>query len=301
MHKPTKRPVNGVLLLDKPQGLSSNAALQKARRLYRAEKAGHTGVLDPLATGLLPVCFGEAAKFAQYLLDADKAYTATLKLGEATTTGDAEGAVIAAAPADISPAAFQTACRALTGKIRQVPPMFSALKHEGRPLYEYARKGITIERKARGIEIYSINIRSFSPPAAVIDVRCSKGTYIRTLGEDIAKHTGTFAHLTALRRTETAGFTTAESHTLETLEALSEAERDALLLPCDALVRHLPATVIGSCAADMLQTGRRPDAEGRPEGGPLRIYRENGTFIGLAEIRQGRLKAVRLMNTAKCG
>ncbi len=205
--KPTKRPVNGVLLLDKPEGLSSNTALQKARRLFRAEKAGHTGVLDPLATGLLPVCFGEATKFAQYLIDADKAYTATLKLGEASSTGDAEGEIIATARADISLSEFQTACQALTGDIRQVPPMFSALKHEGKPLYEYARKGIVIERKARDITIYSIDITEFDAPKAVIDVRCSKGTYIRTLSEDIAKHIGTFAHLTALRRTETAGFT----------------------------------------------------------------------------------------------
>ncbi len=207
-NKPTKRPVNGVLLLDKPEGLSSNTALQKARRLFRAEKAGHTGVLDPLATGLLPVCFGEATKFAQYLIDADKAYTATLKLGEASSTGDAEGEIVATARADISLSEFQTACQALTGDIRQVPPMFSALKHEGKPLYEYARKGIVIERKARDITIYSIDITEFDAPKAVIDVRCSKGTYIRTLSEDIAKHIGTFAHLTALRRTETAGFTT---------------------------------------------------------------------------------------------
>ena len=175
--------------------------------MFRAEKAGHTGVLDPLATGLLPVCFGEATKFAQYLIDADKAYTATLKLGEASSTGDAEGEIVATARADISLSEFQTACQALTGDIRQVPPMFSALKHEGKPLYEYARKGIVIERKARDITIYSINITEFDAPKAVIDVRCSKGTYIRTLSEDIAKHIGTFAHLTALRRTETAGFT----------------------------------------------------------------------------------------------
>ena len=238
--KPTKRPVNGVFLLDKPEGLSSNTALQKARRLFRAEKAGHTGVLDPLATGLLPVCFGEATKFAQYLIDADKAYTATLKLGEASSTGDAEGEIIATAHADISLSEFQTACQALTGDIRQVPPMFSALKHEGKPLYEYARKGIVIERKARDITIYSIDITEFDAPKAVIDVRCSKGTYIRTLSEDIAKHIGTFAHLTALRRTETAGFTIAQSHTLEALAKLDEAERDALLLPCDVLVQHFP-------------------------------------------------------------
>ncbi len=300
-NKPQKRPVNGVLLLDKPQGRSSNTALQQARRLYRAEKAGHTGVLDPLATGLLPVCFGEATKFAQYLLDADKAYTATLKLGEASSTGDAEGEIIDTARADISPAEFQTACAALTGPIRQVPPMFSALKHEGKPLYEYARKGIVIERKARDITIYSIDIQEFSAPQAVIDVRCSKGTYIRTLSEDIAKHIGTFAHLTALRRTETAGFTIAQSHSLEALEALSEAERDALLLPCDVLVQHLPKITLADEAVKMLKFGQQPAFSGDiPTDSPIRVYAENGEFIGLADYlaEQGRLKAVRLMNTA---
>ncbi|MCS4533698.1 tRNA pseudouridine(55) synthase TruB [Neisseria montereyensis] len=299
--KPQKRPVNGVLLLDKPQGLSSNTALQKARRLYRAEKAGHTGVLDPLATGLLPVCFGEATKFAQYLLDADKAYTATMKLGEATETGDAEGNIIDTANADIPLENFQTACSALTGTIRQVPPMFSALKHEGKPLYEYARKGIVIERKPRNITIYHIDIQHYAPPEAVIDVRCSKGTYIRTLSEDIAKHIGTFAHLTALRRTETAGFNITQSHTLTDLETLTETERDALLLPCDVLVRHLPELTVNPEAVDMLQKGQQPTCQINPlPSGPIRIYGEDNTFIGLAEYQQqtGRLKAVRLMSTA---
>ncbi len=298
---PQKRPVNGVLLLDKPQGISSNTALQKARRLYRAEKAGHTGVLDPLATGLLPVCFGEATKFAQYLLDADKAYTATLKLGEASSTGDAEGEIVATARADISTAEFQTACQALTGAIRQVPPMFSALKYEGRPLYEYARKGIVIERKARDITIYSINVEAFDAPQAVINVRCSKGTYIRTLSEDIAKHIGTFAHLTALRRTETAGFTIAQSHSLETLEALSEAARDALLLPCDVLVQHLPKITLNNEAVKMLKFGQQPEFNGDlPADTPIRVYSENSEFIGLADYLadKGRLKVARLMNTA---
>ena len=300
--KPAKRPVNGVLLLDKPEGLSSNTALQKARRLYNAEKAGHTGVLDPLATGLLPVCFGEATKFAQYLLDADKAYTATLKLGEASSTGDAEGEIIAAARADISLAEFQTACQALTGNIRQVPPMFSALKHEGKPLYEYARKGIVIERKPRDITIYAIDITEFDAPKAVIDVRCSKGTYIRTLSEDIAKHIGTFAHLTALRRTETAGFTIRESYTLDALAELNETDRDALLLPCDALVRHLPKIELNDRAVAMLKCGQRPQfTENISAEQPIRVYDRSGTFIGLVEYQKeiGRLKALRLMNTAK--
>ena len=300
--KPARRHVNGVLLLDKPEGLSSNTALQKARRLYNAEKAGHTGVLDPLATGLLPVCFGEATKFAQYLLDADKAYTATLKLGEASSTGDAEGEIIATARADISLTEFQTACQALTGDIRQVPPMFSALKHEGKPLYEYARKGIVIERKPRDITIYAIDITEFDAPKAVIDVRCSKGTYIRTLSEDIAKHIGTFAHLTALRRTETAGFTIRESYTLDALAELNETDRDALLLPCDALVRHLPKIELNDRAVAMLKCGQRPQfTENISAEQPIRVYDRSGTFIGLVEYQKeiGRLKALRLMNTAK--
>ena len=300
--KPPKRILNGVLLLDKPVGMSSNTALQKARRLYRAEKAGHTGVLDPLATGLLPICFGEATKFAQYLLDADKAYTATLKLGEASSTGDAEGKIIATARTNINRQEFQTACTALTGKISQTPPMFSALKHEGKPLYEYARRGIIIERKPRNIEIYSINITHFQTPEATIDVRCSKGTYIRTLSEDIAKKINTFAHLTALRRTETAGFTLAHAHTLPELETLDEAARDAVLLPCDVLVQHLPKIILKDKAVEMLKFGQRPQfTEPVDSTLPIRIYDSAGQFIGLAQHQTeiGRLKALRLMNTAQ--
>ncbi|KPN72329.1 tRNA pseudouridine(55) synthase TruB [Neisseria sp. 83E34] len=302
MNKPQKkRKLNGILLLDKPTGLSSNSALQKARRIFNAEKAGHTGVLDPLATGLLPVCFGEATKFAQYLLDADKGYTATLKLGEATTTGDAEGEIIATAPIPESRENFQAACAALTGAIRQVPPMFSALKHEGRPLYEYARKGIVIERKPRDIIIHSIEITEFSPPKAVIEVRCSKGTYIRTLSEDIAKKMGTFAHLTALRRTETAGFGINQTHTLESLEALSEIERDALLLPCDALVQHLPEIHLNDNEIKLLRFGQQPAYHypNLPTETPLRAYSIQNEFIGLIEYlpRHACLKSVRLMNT----
>ena len=295
-----KRRLNGVLLLDKPQGLSSNTALQQARRLFAAEKAGHTGVLDPLATGLLPVCFGEATKFAQYLLDADKAYAAMLKLGEATSTGDAEGEVVATARADMDLAEFQAACAALTGPIRQVPPMFSALKHEGKPLYEYARKGIVIERKARDITIYQIDITAFAPPAAQINVLCSKGTYIRTLSEDIAKHMGTLAHLTGLRRTATAGFDIAQSHTLEDLAALNETGRDALLLPCDVLVQHLPRLVLTPEQVKLLKFGQKPASTVLAADTPWRAYSEQGEFVGLVAYlpREGCLKAVRLMNTA---
>lgn len=311
--KPQKRPLDGVLLLDKATGLSSNSALQQARRLYRAEKAGHTGVLDPLAGGLLPVCFGEAAKFAQYLLDADKAYTAALQLGTATATGDAEGEVVASGRADVSAAEFQAACTALTGAIRQVPPMFSALKHEGRPLYEYARKGIVIERKPRDIVIRRIDIREFAPPHAVINVSCSKGTYIRTLSEDIAKHIGTYAHLTALRRTASAGFSVDDAHTYDQLSALTEAERDALLLPCDAMLAHLPRLNADADTVRRLACGQSaalppdfatsfPDIFKQPESlseRPLRIYAPDGRFAGLAHCVSGSLKALRMMSAAQ--
>ena len=301
---PTKRPISGVLLLDKPFRLTSNTALQQARRLYRAEKAGHTGVLDPLATGVLPICFGEATKFAQYLLDADKAYTATLKLGEASTTGDAEGDIITTGRSDISSSEFQAACAALTGNIRQVPPMFSALKHNGKPLYEYARQGIVIERKPRDIQIHQITIQQYAPPHATIAVQCSKGTYIRTLAEDIAKQLHTYAHLTALRRTATAGFHIAQTHTLAALAERTEDERDALLLPCDALVAHLPRLDVNRETARKLRFGQT--APHTPSGSlksntPLRAYDENGAFIGLVAYfsHHGSLKAIRLMNTSQ--
>lgn len=299
-NNPPKRAINGVLLLDKAVGVSSNTALQQTRRLFQAEKAGHTGVLDPLASGLLPICFGEATKFAQYLLDADKAYTATLKLGEATTTGDAEGEVIDVSNKIIDETEFQAACTALTGKIRQVPPMFSALKHEGKPLYEYARKGITIERKAREICIYRIEIQSFDYPQAVIDVSCSKGTYIRTLSEDIAKKINTFAHLTALRRTQTAGFHLQQSHSLEQLRDMSETERDKLLLPCDILLQHLPRVDLAAQEVQKLRFGQSvPFSGSLKSAAPIRAYDFDGEFIGLIEYfsHHGCLKALRLMRT----
>lgn len=302
LSRPPKRKINGVLLLDKAVGVSSNTALQQVRRLYQAEKAGHTGVLDPLASGLLPICFGEATKFAQYLLDADKAYLATLKLGEASSTGDAEGEIIATGESQFQIQEFQAACAALTGKIRQVPPMFSALKHEGKPLYEYARKGIVIERKARDIEIYQIDIQSFMPPEVEISVRCSKGTYIRTLSEDIAQQLGTFAHLTALRRTATAGFQLAESFSLIDLQEKTDAERLGVLLPCDALISHLPALNLSEHEIRCLRFGQSIAAENRIDTtSPLRVYHNNGEFIGLVEWlpHKQQLKPLRLMNTSQ--
>lgn len=298
-----KRKLNGVLLLDKAVGVSSNGALQQVRRLYRAEKAGHTGVLDPLAGGLLPVCFGEAAKFAQYLLDADKAYLATLKFGTATATGDTEGGIVAEGRSLIGQEEFQAACLALTGAQRQVPPMFSALKHQGRPLYEYARQGIEVERKARDIVVRRIRILAFAGTEATIEVLCSKGTYIRTLAEDLAAHLGTFAHLTMLRRTASAGFDVAEAHSAQDLAQLDEAGRDALLLPCDAMVRHLPAFEAREETVRRLQCGLPAPVSAVPgpdEGQPLRVYSQQRRFVGLAQYRAdtGSLKALRLMSTA---
>lgn len=298
--KPIKRKLNGVLLLDKASGVSSNTALQQVRRLFAAEKAGHTGVLDPLATGLLPVCFGEATKFAQYLLDADKAYHATMKLGEATHTGDAEGEVIATANVCFTQADFERACQAHVGAISQVPPMFSALKHEGKPLYEYARRGIHIERKARDITIYAIELNRFAPPTAVIDVRCSKGTYIRTLSEDVAKYLGTFAHLSALRRTATAGFDITQSHDLAALMAMTPTQRDACLLPCDVLVQHLPRLDLDAGQVRLLRFGQHPATDTMASDTPLRAYAPDGAFVGLVVYlsQYGCLKALRLMNTS---
>ena len=296
--KPQKRPLDGVLLLDKATGLSSNSALQQVRRLYRAEKAGHTGVLDPLATGLLPVCFGQATKFAQYLLDADKAYIATLRLGQATDTGDAEGNIIATSHTEISQTDFQVACQQHLGAQQQLPPMYSALKHQGKPLYQYARQGIDIQRQPRNIHIHDIQILRFQFPEAQIGVQCSKGTYIRTLAEDIAKSAHTLAHLTALRRTATAGFQIEHSHSIESLTALTEEQRDALLLPCDALVQHLPQHTASEPTIRALRFGQTPAAPPElPENTPLRIYAANGEFIGLVTSQQGYLKALRLMST----
>jgi len=220
-----RRALHGVILLDKPLGLSSNDALQKVRRLMRAEKAGHTGTLDPLATGLLPLCFGAATKFSQVSLEADKAYRATLKLGQTTTTGDGEGQVVQERPVQVDDASIASACAVMTGEIDQVPPMHSALKHEGRALYEYAREGIEIERKSRRITIHAIDIVGWQGDSLTLDVRCSKGTYIRTLAADIGEALGCGAHLSALRRTETGGFSQEQCVTLEALEAMSDDER----------------------------------------------------------------------------
>ena len=294
--KRTKRNVNGVLLLDKPIGFSSNQALQKAKWLYQAAKAGHTGTLDPLATGLLPLCFGEATKFAHYLTDADKTYVATLKLGVTTNTGDAEGEVLTTQAVNVSRTQFEHACEQFLGEISQVPPMFSALKHEGKAMYEYARAGIEIERKARLITIHHIAVEDFKQDEAVITVTCTKGTYIRTLAEDIGKQLGCGAHLIGLRRTATADYKIAQTITLEQLEAMTLEQREDALMPEDSAVRHLPSIVLDDDSVFYLQQGQGVWKSGEVPKGLLRLYTEQQDFLGLGELSSdGKIAPKRLI------
>ncbi|HEY4067243.1 MAG TPA: tRNA pseudouridine(55) synthase TruB [Burkholderiaceae bacterium] len=291
-----RRAVHGVLLLDKPLGLSSNDALQKAKRLYRAEKAGHTGTLDPLATGLLPLCFGAATKFSQISLDADKRYLATLKLGVTTTTADAEGDVLETRAVNVTRAQLETACAQFTGLIHQVPPMHSALKRDGKPLYEYARAGIELEREARAVTIHAIVITGGDHDAWTLDVRCSKGTYIRTLAEDIGRLLGCGAHLSALRRSGSGALSLDGAVTLDQLTAMTEPERDAALHPADALVADWPMVRLGTEDAGRFLSGvRRRTA--LPNAEHVRVYGpEPLAFLGGGHITAGELISTRLLS-----
>jgi len=289
-----RRRVDGVLLLDKPVGLSSNAVLQRTKRIYRAEKAGHTGTLDPLASGLLPVCFGEATKFAQALLDADKAYVATLRFGVTTTTGDADGAILATRPVEISQQDIDAVLSTFIGRIAQVPPRHAALKHEGRKYYEYARRGIEIPRAARAVVIRELTPQSWRSPDLQLFVRCSKGTYVRTLAEDIGAALGCGAHLAALRRVATGGFGLADSITLEALETLSETERDAALRPADSLVAELPRLDLEGDEAVRFFQGRSLERPALADA-LLRVYAVGG-FAGLGVVANGSLRPRRLVS-----
>jgi tRNA pseudouridine55 synthase len=285
-----------VLLLDKPLSLSSNDALQKAKWLLRAEKAGHTGTLDPLATGVLPLCFGAATKFSQVSLDADKAYRATLRLGQTTTTGDREGPVLLERPVAITREAIDQACARFVGPIDQLPPMHSALKKDGKALYEYARAGIAVEREPRRVTLHAIDVVEWQDTTLVIDVRCSKGTYIRTLAEDIGEALGCGAHLTALRRTASGPIDLARAITLDALQALTEAERDALLLPPDALLADWPSHALNADEAGKFLAGMRRRVTA-PDCAAVRVYGpEPGAFLGSAHIKAGELIAERLLS-----
>ena len=305
--KGPRRTLHGVLLLDKPLGWTSNDALQKTKGMLRAEKGGHTGTLDPLATGLLPLCFGAATKFSQASLDADKRYLATLKLGQRTSTGDGEGAVTEERAVQTDMADIVAACRQFTGAIDQIPPMHSALKHEGKALYDYARAGIEIDRPARRITIHAIDIVRWHGAELVLDVRCSKGTYIRTLAEDIGAALGCGAHLSGLRRTGSGALNVEQAITMEALAALTESQRDALLLPPDVLVAawpdvHLPDDEAGRFLCGLRRRVTLADAPA------VRVYRQppmapdDGltvkprAFLGTAHITAGELIADRLLS-----
>lgn len=297
--KRERRRLDGVLLLDKPQGITSQGAVSRAKHLLGAAKAGHTGTLDPMATGLLPLAFGEATKFAHSLLEADKSYAADVKLGVTTTTGDLEGEVVATKPVDVDAGRFEKALERFRGEIEQVPPMYSALKHQGKPLYEYARAGTEIAREPRRITIHALRLESLTGDTARIAVSCSKGTYIRALAEDIGAALGCGATLAALRRTAVGPFSVDAATTLETLEGLAPEERTAALLPPDTLVRGLPAVTLDAEPARRLALGQSVAGVGG-EAGLVRAYGPHGAFLGVCErSAAGQLAPRRLVEQAK--
>jgi len=289
------RDVHGIVLLDKPTGISSNDALQQVKRIYNAAKAGHTGALDPLATGMLPICFGEATKFSQFLLDADKRYTVTARMGVRTDTSDSEGSVVSVRPVSVSKEQVLAALEQFKGDILQVPSMFSALKHQGRPLYEYAREGIEIEREARPITIYSIELLSFSEDRFSLEVHCSKGTYIRSLVDDLGEVLGCGAHVTQLRRTQVARYPADKMLSLEQLNEMLEQCReqgippkeklDQYLLPMDSAVSALPEVNMSSVLGAYVTQGQAVMVPHAPVAGFVRMsVGAEAEFIGVGEI-----------------
>jgi len=291
------RRVDGVLLLDKPKGVTSNTALQMARRLFSAAKAGHTGTLDPMATGLLPLCFGEATKFSADLLEADKTYEADVRFGITTDTGDADGEVLESCTARIERAQLDSVLPQFRGRIRQVPPMYSALKRDGQPLYRLARQGLEVEREAREVTISELVVLDSGEDYCRLRVTCSKGTYIRTLAEDIGRALQCGAHLTALRRVVVGDLTVADAVSLDTLNALSEDERLRHLQPPDALLQSLPAANLESEAAARFSHGNPVDMPGVPAG-KCRVY-HLGQLLGVAvSDGSGRLQPSRLVASA---
>lgn len=278
-----KRALNGILMLDKALGASSNAALQQAKRLYRAAKAGHAGTLDPLATGLLPVLFGEATKFSSDLLEADKTYVAEIRLGVSTATADAEGEVIATRPVSVTQEQLLVALQHFRGDILQTPPLYSALKHAGKPLYAYARAGIEIERAPRQVTIHALDLQWFKAERLALSVRCSKGTYIRSIAHDLGELLGCGAHLAGLRRTAVGRFGLDCAHTLESLEAMPAAERDARLLPVDALLQELPQMALEPAQQLRFLQGQAVPWGGAPQA-RVRVYGSDGALLGVGEV-----------------
>ncbi|MBE2895316.1 tRNA pseudouridine(55) synthase TruB [Pasteurellaceae bacterium HPA106] len=304
MGRPKKRgrDIDGVVLLDKPQGISSNDLLQKVKRLFQANKAGHTGALDPLATGMLPICLGEATKFSQFLLDADKTYVVTAKLGERTDTSDAEGQVISTREVKCGLADIEQALPHFRGELMQVPTMFSALKHNGKPLYEYARAGITIAREARPITVFSLELLDYEAPFLRLNVHCSKGTYIRTLVDDLGKMLGCGAHVVVLRRIGVANYPQDKMLSLEQLQALSEQGASALdkvLLPTDSAVDTLPALMLDESQALRICQGQRLKLNVKMQPGQLlRLFSPQRQFLGVGRCDERQtLHPQRLITT----
>ena len=296
MSKPRKRgrDIHGVFLLDKPQGMSSNDIMQKVKRIFQANKAGHTGALDPLATGMLPICLGEATKFSQFLLDADKRYLVTAKLGERTDTSDAEGQIVETREVNVKTPEILTALEQFRGDILQVPTMFSALKHNGKPLYEYARQGITVEREARPITIFELNFIEYNAPYLTLEVHCSKGTYIRTLVDDLGEVLDCGAHVTMLRRTAVADYPTEKMLDWHALQSLTEQQDlallDALLLPMDTAVAKLPALTLNESQTQGIGFGQRIkfDNLNRLQG-QVRLFSHENRFLGVAVIDENNV------------
>ncbi|WP_028117611.1 tRNA pseudouridine(55) synthase TruB [Ferrimonas senticii] len=302
------RLIDGVVLLDKPLGLSSNDALQKVKRIYNANKAGHTGALDPLATGMLPICLGEATKFSQYLLDSDKRYTVVAKLGQRTTTSDADGEIVSERPVNVSDEQLAKALDGFRGDTMQVPSMYSALKYQGQPLYKYAREGKEVPREARPITVFELNLLRFEGDEVEMDIHVSKGTYIRTIVDDMGEVLGCGAHVSFLRRTQVANYPYERMVTLPQLEELlRQAEMqevspkeflDPILLPMDTAVADLPAVEMTEVVASYLLNGQPVQVPGAPLDGIVRLFMgDDKTFIGLGQIDDAGLVAPkRLIN-----
>ncbi len=282
--------IDGILLLDKPLGRSSNSALQKVRYLFNAKKAGHTGSLDPLATGVLPICFGQASKVSAYLLDSDKRYTFTAQLGETTTTGDKEGDVLQICKVTpFTEVQIESVLENFRGSIEQIPPMHSALKHNGQPLYKLARQGIEIERKSRNITIHELTLIRVTKDTITVDVHCSKGTYIRTLAQDIGEALGFGAHLSMLRRTDVSPFDCSKLYTIEDIEKLAETDDlENTLLPIDSALIKLPSIILNEADANRVRHGLKAALPDIPESNMIKMYLADGEFIGIGRYSQDK-------------
>ena len=297
--RPPRRNLDGVLLLDKPSGISSNGALGRVKRLLNPAKAGHTGTLDPLASGLLPICLGSATRFAQFLLDANKRYTATVRFGIATTTQDADGDIVSTKAVAFDRQTLDAVLPKFVGRQMQLPPAHSALKHAGKPYYHYARQGIDVPRVLREVSIERLEVVAWNSPDVTLDVECSKGTYVRALAADLGDALNCGAHLAALRRTATGGFTIDDAVTLDALEQLTEVERDAKLLPMAVLVAHLPSLRVKADVARLFLQGQAISAEDA-DPGPVAVFGDD-SLLGVADVDAGNAKPRRVVALQQAG